>query len=77
MPLGLRDARSDSRQTLAKYSNSESDTESEHAQEAMDDSKRDAALERRRRRMASWGKPGSFPVVNGNLEELKPNNLDF
>lgn len=77
MQLGLRDARSDSRQTFAKYSKSESDTESEHVQETRDDSKRDAELERRRRRMASWGTPGSFPVVNGNLEELKPNNLDF
>lgn len=59
------------------HASSESDSEIDHGRPTITDEDRKAALERRRRRMASWGKSGSFPVVNGNLDEIKPNNLDF
>lgn len=77
MPLKLHDTRSDMRKTTVQYASSESDAETDNVGNTIVDGQREASSERRRRRMASWGKPGSFPVVTGNLEEVKPNNLDF
>lgn len=77
IPLGLHGARTDTAKAYSSHSSSEMDVDLNQAQPSDTDQQRETALERRKRRMASWGKQGSFPVVTANLEELKPNNLDF
>eukprot|EP00892_Ulva_mutabilis_P003528 jgi/Ulvmu1/1547/UM110_0010.1 len=77
MSLGLHGHRTGPTSTFANHTSSESDAEVEDVQTVAAEKQREAAMERRRQRMASWGKAGSFPVVSATLEATKPNNLDF
>jgi hypothetical protein len=54
-----------------------SSTDEEHTDGVHQHDERQEQMSKRARAMASWGKPGAFPVAPPDLSELEQHLVDF